>query len=43
LEKSIILKMRKARYSSFDSGDGARIEKGELGLAEMAKNGGGDW
>jgi len=29
--------MKKERYSSFDSGDGARFEKGELGLVELAK------
>ncbi|MDR3130492.1 MAG: xylose isomerase [Treponema sp.] len=30
----------KSRYASFDSGNGARFEKGELGLEEMAKLGG---
>jgi len=29
----------KNRYASFDSGDGARFAKGELGLAELAKLG----
>jgi len=37
LEKSDYLKIKKERYSSFDSGDGARFEKGQLGLAELAK------
>ncbi|MFZ5941704.1 MAG: xylose isomerase [Bacteroidota bacterium] len=32
LEKSPYLKMVKERYASFDSGDGARFEKGELTL-----------
>jgi xylose isomerase len=36
LEKSDYLEMKKARYASFDSGDGARFEKGELGLADLA-------
>jgi xylose isomerase len=27
----------KNRYASFDSGDGAKFEKGQLGLAELAK------
>jgi len=30
-------KMRKERYASFDSGEGARFEKGELRLEELAK------
>lgn len=37
LEKSDYLKMKKARYASFDSGDGARFDKGEPGLADLAK------
>jgi len=37
LEKSDYLKMRKERYASFDSGDGAKFEKGELSLPEIAK------
>lgn len=36
LEKSDIPKMKKARYTSFDSGNGAKFEKGELGLEELA-------
>jgi xylose isomerase len=36
LEKSDIPKMKKARYTSFDSADGAKFEKGELGLEELA-------
>jgi xylose isomerase len=43
LNKSAIPKMLKERYASFDSGDGARFEKGELDLAALrdlaAKNG----
>ena len=35
LNDSDLLKMRKERYSSFDSGDGAKFEKGELGLEEL--------
>lgn len=31
--------MRKARYSSFDKGDGARFEKGELNLEQLAEIG----
>lgn len=30
----------KSRYGSFDSGDGAKFEKGEMGLEELAKLGG---
>jgi len=37
LEKSDLLKMRKERYASFDSGDGAYFEKGQLGLGELAR------
>jgi xylose isomerase len=37
LEKSDLLNMRKVRYESFDSGDGARFEKGEVGLEELAR------
>ena len=36
LEKSDYLKMKKERYASFDSGNGAKFEKGQLGLAELA-------
>ena len=35
LNESDLLKMRKERYASYDSGDGARFEKGELGLTEL--------
>ena len=35
LENSDYKKMRKDRYASFDSGDGARFEKGELTLENM--------
>ncbi len=35
LNDSDLLNMRKERYSSFDSGDGAKFEKGELGLEEL--------
>jgi xylose isomerase len=35
LEKSPLSGMKKARYASFDSGDGARFEKGELSLADL--------
>jgi len=37
LEKSDYLKLRKERYSSFDSGDGAAFEKGQLDLATLAE------
>ena len=37
LEESNLLKMRKERYASFDSGDGANFEKGQLGLEELAR------
>lgn len=37
LEKSELPKMRRERYRSFDSGNGARFEKGKLGLEELAK------
>jgi len=37
LEKSDYLKMKQERYSSFDSGNGAKFEKGQLGLADLAK------
>jgi xylose isomerase len=37
LQKSDIPKMKKARYASFDSGDGAKFEKGGLSLAELAE------
>ena len=43
LSQSNLLDMRKKRYASYDSGDGARFEKGELGLDALrdlaAKNG----
>jgi xylose isomerase len=35
LENSPYKKMRSARYASFDSGPGARFEKGELSLEEL--------
>lgn len=35
LQKSPYLKMRKERYASFDSGAGAKFEKGELSLEDM--------
>jgi xylose isomerase len=35
LEKSDYKKMRTARYSSFDSGDGAAFEQGKLSLADL--------
>lgn len=35
LNDSDLLKMRKDRYASFDSGHGAKFEKGELGLEEL--------
>lgn len=42
-EKSGLAKAKADRYASFDSGEGARFEKGELGLADLrdiaAKNG----
>ncbi len=36
LQNSKLEAMRKERYSSFDSGDGARFEKGELDLEALA-------
>jgi xylose isomerase len=43
LEKSAIPRMKKERYASFDSGDGAAFEKGQLDLKALrdlaAKNG----
>jgi xylose isomerase len=36
LQKSDIPKMKQARYASFDAGNGAKFEKGELGLPELA-------
>jgi len=43
LTKSSYKKWRKERYASYDSGDGARFERGELGLEQLrdiaAKNG----
>ena len=36
LQKSDYLKLRKERYASFDSGNGAAYEKGELDLAALA-------
>jgi xylose isomerase len=35
LDHSGFLKMRKARYASYDSGDGAAFEKGELTLEDL--------
>ncbi|MBN1479908.1 xylose isomerase [candidate division KSB1 bacterium] len=35
LTKSDLLEMRKNRYASFDSGNGAKFEKGQLGLQEL--------
>ncbi len=35
LEKSDYLKLRKARYASFDSGEGKAFEEGKLGLEEL--------
>jgi xylose isomerase len=35
LEHSEYKEMRKARYSSYDSGDGARFEQGELSLEDL--------
>ena len=35
LENSPFLELRKQRYSSFDSGNGARFEKGELTLEDL--------
>jgi len=34
-EKSGIVKAKQARYASFDSGDGARFERGELDLSAL--------
>jgi xylose isomerase len=36
LQKSNYSQMKKERYASFDSGKGAKFEKGELGLEELA-------
>jgi len=36
LQKSDLPKMKKDRYVSYDSGNGAKFEKGELGLEELA-------
>jgi xylose isomerase len=36
LEKSAFRQMKKARYASFDSGDGARFEKGGLTLEQLS-------
>jgi len=36
LENSDLPKMKKARYASFNSGDGSKFEKSELGLSELA-------
>jgi xylose isomerase len=36
LEKSSFKKMKKERYATFDSGDGAKFEKGELNLEELS-------
>jgi xylose isomerase len=35
IKNSSYLKMRKARYASFDDGDGAKFEKGELKLEDL--------
>jgi xylose isomerase len=35
IEKSTYTKLRKERYASFDSGNGLKFEKGELGLKEL--------
>lgn len=37
LQKSPYLKMRTARYASFDSGNGKAFENGELSLVDLAK------
>lgn len=37
LRDSDFLELRRARYASFDDGDGARFEAGELGLEELAR------
>jgi len=37
LNESDYLKLRKERYASFDSGEGARFEKGELTLEDLDK------
>ncbi|MDT0676343.1 xylose isomerase [Autumnicola musiva] len=37
LQNSQYKKLRKDRYSSFDSADGARFEKGELSLEDLSK------
>jgi len=37
LEKSAFKKMKAGRYASFDGGDGARFEKGELTLEQLSK------
>jgi xylose isomerase len=37
LTKSPYKKLRTERYASFDSGNGAKFEKGELSLADLAK------
>lgn len=39
LQNSKLETMRKTRYASFDSGEGARYEKGELSLAALARLG----
>lgn len=36
IQKSKMEKMRKERYASFDSGDGAKFEKGQLTLEQLA-------
>ncbi len=36
LEKSAFNKMRSERYKSFDSGDGAKFEKGEMNLEQLS-------
>ena len=37
LEKSMYKELRKERYASFHSGNGARFEKGELSLEDLSK------
>jgi xylose isomerase len=36
LEKSAFKKMKADRYASFDSGEGAKFEKGELNLEQLS-------
>jgi xylose isomerase len=39
IQKSPMEGMRKERYASFDSGNGAKFEKGEFSLEQLAKLG----